>query len=222
MQFEKEYDTLYLSSVIEYNHRRYEYFKNNGNLDNFNFNLDYERTLKARYTKVSRIKRRLLYLLCRYDYIWFITFTFDDKRIGLSTHRKRELIRQCLNTHDFKYILNVDYGKTTEREHYHCILGTNWNMDVNQFIKNEYPCFSLSIPCKLGENDFKRLCKYVNKLTNHCIKATTKKQRLVYNFKGYDDICPTSYDRFISYTKDYIKLFGDVVLLDKDHISGQN
>ena len=66
--------------------------------------------------------------------------------------------------------------------------------------------------------------KYINKLTNHCIKATTKRQRILYNFKGYDNFCPTYKDVKLAYMLDYIKLFDteNVSLLDKADITGKN
>lgn len=178
-----DYDIEYLHDVIEYNQKKYFAFKNGFD---FEINVDFERTLKARYQKCSRIKKRFIYLLTRCDYIWFCTFTFDNYYISKSDRTKRDLIKSVLNTHDFKYIVNIDYGKQTEREHYHCIIGTDINFNVNQFIQSYYPCHCLAIQCKKGRNDFKRLSKYINKLTNHCIKATTKRQRMLYNFKGYD------------------------------------
>lgn len=215
----KDYDIELLTKVIDYNHKRYLAFKNNLP---FTDNKEYEKILNARYQKVSRIKKRLLYLFCRYQYIWFCTFTFKDDYINKCDRTKRDLIKSVINTHDFKYILNIDYGKTTEREHYHCIIATNINFDVNQYFQNFYNGgWSLSIQCKNGINDFHRLTKYINKLTNHCIKATTKRQRLVYNFKGYDKFCPTSRDVSIAYDIDYYNLFENVSLLDKADISGK-
>lgn len=202
--FEKDYDLNFLFQVIEYNHSRY--LANLNGLD-FKINKDYERVLKARYSKVSRIKKRLIYLLSRSNYVWFCTFTFDNYYINKCDRTKRDLIKSVISTHDFKYILNIDYGKKTEREHYHCIIGTDIDFDVNQFIQNNYPCYCLAIPCKIGENDFKRLSKYINKLTNHCIKATTKRQRILYNFKGYDNYCPTGRDVKLAYLLDYYELF---------------
>lgn len=221
--FEKDYDIDLLKRIIEYNHQRYLAFKNG---EYFEVNPDYEKVLKARYSKVSRIKRRFIYLLSRYDYIWFCTFTFSNDYINKCDRTKRDLIKSVINTHDFKYILNIDYGKKTEREHYHCIIGTNINFDVAQFINNNYPCFSKSILVKKGKDDFQRMSKYINKLTNHCIKATTKRQRILYNFKGYDNFCPSQKEVKLAYLLDYWNLFSeersaeDVGLLDKAHITG--
>lgn len=216
-------DIELLTKVIQYNKNRYLAFRNGEIIDE---NLEFEKILKARYQKVGRIKRRLIYLLTRCEYIWFCTFTFDNYYINKSDRTKRDLIKRVLNTHDFKYILNIDYGKKTEREHYHCIIGTDINFDVNQFIQSYYPCFSCSIICKKGRGDFNRLSKYINKLTNHCIKATTKRQRLVYNFKGYD-IFDTKEGTFF-YHLDRDLLFSSeeesssgVGLLDKAHITGK-
>lgn len=224
--FEKDYDINLLTQIIEYNHQRY---LANLNGEYFEINPDYEKYLQARYQKVSRIKKRLIYLLTRYEYIWFCTFTFSDDYINKSDRTKRDLIKEVIKTHDFKYILNIDYGKKTEREHYHCIIATDINFDVNQYFQSHYPCFSKSILCKKGREDFARLSKYINKLTNHCIKATTKRQRILYNFRGYDNFCPKQSDVKLFYILDMIKLFSsdedevqDVSLLDKADITGKN
>lgn len=178
-----DYDLDLLTELINYNHKRYISFRDH---IPFEENKDYERKLKSRYQKCSRIKKRFVYLLTRFDYIWFITFTFDNYYINKTDRTKRDLMKSVLNTHDFKYMLNIDYGKRTEREHYHCILATNIDFDFNQFIQSHYPCHCLAIQCKKGKKDFVRLSKYINKLTNHCLKATTKNRRMLYNFKGYD------------------------------------
>lgn len=205
-----EYDVELLSKVIDYNKQRYFAYKNGVVFDE---NKDFERILKARYQKCSRIKKRFVYLLTRFDYIWFVTFTFDNYYINKSDRTKRDLMKSVLNTHDFKYMLNIDYGKKNEREHYHCIIGTNINFDVNQYIQSYYPCHCLAIQCKKGKNDFKRLLKYINKLTNHCLKSTTKNRRMLYNFKGYD-LFETKESSFF-YHLDY-----DLLFSSSEHCSG--
>lgn len=199
MEIEREVDTLFLQDLIEYNKYRFLCFKNGVDYVEIK---ELEQSLHSRVQKCNRIKRRLVYLLTRYNYIWFITFTFDNNYINKCDRTKKRLMQKVLDTHDFKYMLNIDYGKQTEREHYHCILGTNENIDVNNFIQNYYPCFSLSIQCKKGKGDYIRLSKYINKLTNHCIKATTKNRRMVYNFKGYEGFCATSKESTFFYHLD--------------------
>ena len=213
-----DYNESLLNNLIDYNKKRYYAFKEQ---IPFEINPIYEKLLNARIQKVGRIKKRLLYLLLRYKYIWFCTFTFSDKYINKSERTKRDLIKSVLNTHDFKYILNIDYGKQTQRQHFHCILATDIDMDVNQYFQDFYNGgFTLSIQCKKGIDDLARLTKYIDKLVNHCIKATTRRQRLVYNFKGYDNFCPDSRTKSIQYNFEY-ELFKNVSLLDKDDITGK-
>ena len=213
-----DYNEKLLNDLIDYNKRRYFAFKNKLH---FEYNKEYEKLLNARIQKVGRIKKRLLYLLVRYKYIWFCTFTFSDKYIDKSERTKRDLIKKYLNTHDFKYILNIDYGKTTQRQHFHCILATDIDMDVNQYFQSFYSGgYSLSIQCKKGVDDLTRLTKYIDKLVNHCIKATTNRQRLLYNFKGYDSFCPDSRTKTIQYNLEY-EIFKNVTLLDKGDITGK-
>lgn len=204
-----DYNEELLNNLITYNKNRYLSFKHNLP---FEINKDFERLLNARINKVGRIKKRLLYLLMRYEYIWFCTFTFSDKYINKTERTKRDLIKDVLNKYDFKYILNIDYGKQTQRQHFHCILATNFDLDINKLFQENYSGgFSKSIQCKKGLNDLKRLTKYIDKLVNHCIKATTNKQRLVYNFKGYDLICPDSRTKSIAYNLDLDKLKNDTL-----------
>ena len=198
------YDGDLLVKVLEYNRDRYQSFTNGHYVP---INKDYERILKARYQKSSRIKRRMVYLFSRYKYIWFCTFTFSKKYINKSTRTKRDLIKSCIDIEDFKFILNIDYGKSTQREHYHCILATNKNININDLFQSVYKGgFCLSILCNNSLDDFSRLKKYIDKLINHCIKASTKKQRLLYNFKGYD-IFPDSTYSSLLYFFDYSTLF---------------
>lgn len=212
-----DYNEKLLNDLISYNKKRFFAFRNHLP---FEYNDTYEKLLNARIQKVGRIKKRLLYLLLRYAHVWFCTFTFSDKYINKSERTKRDLIKSVLQSHDFKYILNIDYGKSTQRQHFHCVLATNIDMDVNQFFQSFYKGgYSLSIPCKKGVDDLTRLTKYIDKLVNHCIKATTKKQRLVYNFKGYDIFCLDSRTKTIQYNIEY-EIFRNVTLLDKGDITG--
>ena len=112
-QHELDYDIDLLTKVIEYNHKRYLAFKYN---QEFVKNFEYEKILNARICKVGRIKRRLVFLLSRFKHVWFITFTFNNNYINKTDRTKRDLIKEVLHTHDFKFILNIDYGKKKERE----------------------------------------------------------------------------------------------------------
>lgn len=182
-------DFVLLNDLIEYNkYRRYCFI----NKIDFVPDINFERKLKARYMKVSRIKKRLMYLFTRFDFIYFVTFTFDDNLINKCDRTKRDLIKSSLLSFDkdIKFILNIDYGKKTEREHYHCIVATNNNSSLSIHLKNTYPCFNKTELCNKKSSDLKMLSKYINKLTNHSLKASTKNKRIYFNFKGYDNLDP--------------------------------
>lgn len=212
-----DYNIDLMQKVIDYNKQRYKSFKNN---TEFVVNQEFEKILNARNHKVQRIKKRFLYLLVRYKYIWFCTFTFSDDYINKSERTKRDLIKKYINLPGFYYILNVDYGKSTERQHFHCILATNIDVNLDQFLQSNYPCYCYSLLCNNNLQDFVKISKYINKLVNHCLKASTNKQRLVYNFKGYNDFCPENHDVTIQYKLEYDYLFKYVPLLDKGDITG--
>lgn len=212
-----DYNIDLIKNLIDYNKKRYLAFKNK---TSFIVDENFEKLLNSRNHKVMRIKKRFLYLLVRFKFIWFCTFTFDDNYINKSERTKRDLIKKYINIPGFYYILNIDYGKDTERQHFHCILATNIDVNIDQFLQSNYPCFSYSLLCKNNLVDFVKLSKYINKLVNHCLKATTNRQRLVYNFKGYDDFCLDSHTSTLQYKLEYEYQFKYVPLLDKGDING--
>ena len=65
------------NKLVEYNKER----KYNKDIENSDKRL--HSIINALYNKISRIKRRLVHLLNHRQYIWFITFTFDDVHISL-------------------------------------------------------------------------------------------------------------------------------------------
>lgn len=181
-------DNLYLQQLIDYNKERKYCFKNG--IININEDIDFERTLKARYNKVSRIKQHFIYMIMKKKNLYFLTFTFDDKYINKCDRTKKDLIKNLLNEIDACsfYILNVDYGSKTERQHYHCIYGTNKNLDLKFLLDKYYPCFSYTEKIRLDSSSINKVSKYVNKLSNHAVKDSTKKSRIYFNFKGYGDM----------------------------------
>lgn len=172
--------------VLEYAKYRKNCFYNYLQYD---VNTDYDKILNARYAKVSRIKKRLLYLISHRSKCYFITFTFDNNLIEKCDRTKKDLIKKCLTTfdNDILIILNQDFGKTTEREHYHAIVGTNSNCNLQNFLDLMYPSFSYTEKINKGSNSIKKLSKYINKLSNHCIKSSTRNSRIYFNFKGFND-----------------------------------
>lgn len=177
-------------NVIDYNKYRLHCFKSNIPCRLSDSNL--EKILKNRYNKISRIKKRFVWLIVKYRYQYFLTFTFDSHYIDKTDRTKRDLIKKTLLSfdNDIKYIVNVDYGKQNEREHYHAIVGTNNSDNLRDFLKLNYPCLTSCDLINTGIDDIKKVSKYINKLSNHCLKDSTKGKRILFNFKGYDVFKP--------------------------------
>ena len=194
-----------LFDVIEYNKKRKIAFKNGEILEK---NIEFERILSARYMKVSRLKKKIIYLMARHKYIYFCTFTFDDYYIKRSERTQKDLIKSSLYSFDskIKFVLNVDYGKKNERLHYHGIIATDVSSDLREHLKIFYPCMSSCDSVPILSDDIKRLSKYINKLTNHALKDSTKSRRLLSNFLGYQRLSPSSEEQKIAYIKDCIFL----------------
>lgn len=177
--------------LVQANKQSRFYFENGLNLE---IPLYFKNKLNSRYSKVSRIKERFLYMICRRQYIYFLTFTFNDKYINKCDRTKRDLIKSCLNDiDDSLYILNVDYGCKTEREHYHCLLATDILFSSDIYFKLTYPCFSYMERVVLKDKSIDKVCKYINKLSNHATKTSTRDKQVYYNFKGYTGIKDKGY-----------------------------
>lgn len=175
-------DFDFLSKIKQYNKLR--------RFNSIPLNIDYERILKSRYNKISRIKKRFIYLYLRKKYTYFLTFTLDNELFKKCERTKRDTIKDCLNKFDSKsfYILNVDYGSQTDRQHFHCIYGTNNSSNLLDFLHKNYPCFVWVGRVRNTNDDLKRISKYINKLSNHTAKDSTYNKRVVFNFKGYDNL----------------------------------
>lgn len=158
-------------------------------------NSDYDKIINARYCKISRIKKRLLYLFSHRKYIYFVTFTFDDELLLKCDRTKLDKIKHSLKSFsdDILIIMNRDFGKLNDREHFHCIVGTDSENDLIKHIKNYYNCRFNVEHVSHETTNLKKLSKYINKLVNHCVKDTTHRFRMYYNFKGFDNLDYTYY-----------------------------
>lgn len=130
----------------------------------------------ASFERVKRLKDRVFDILKGGDSS-FITLTFTDRVFETTSQetRRRYVARWC-KTFGVPYVANIDFGKNTDREHYHCVLGCcpsskSWSygfMDKEKIRSDE----AKDVVC---------LSKYVAKLTNHCIKETTRRYALIYS-----------------------------------------
>lgn len=147
---------------------------------------------KARHNQMTNMRRHIEYYTQSNEYdLIFATFTFSDESLNLKSETRRKKLLECLkNCNQIDdYICNIDYGKTTEREHYHGILfvkkgSVEWSFKRGKkfwYIEN------MPIDYKLGFCSFEkvgnekydndRIASYVAKLNMHALKV--KQSRLI-------------------------------------------
>lgn len=175
-------DRELMREVISYNqYKRYHF----NHFIPFEHNDKYDKILNARYHKVSRIKRKFLYILEKKTYFYFLTFTFSDEYLKNCDRTKKDLIKKCLYSFDKNcyMILNKDFGGKNDREHYHCIYGTDNNSNLLDHIKKNYPFRFQVQHIHFNRRSITKISKYMNKLTNHCVKDTAYSSRIYIKIK---------------------------------------
>lgn len=155
---------------------------------------------KRRKTKLARVKicRSVISSNC-----FFVTLTFKDEVLKKTCEKtRRQYVQRMLNKISLSYVANIDYGKSTEREHYHALIDpypfcfASWKNgkksyknvpDLREWI-NLYGFVDIR---KVGdlESDLARVCKYTSKLAFHAVKDSTRKgkkvNRLMYSRRTY-------------------------------------
>lgn len=135
-----------------------------------------EKINSAFYARKRRLKERIISMYIRApSYFGTLTFT-DDVLSSTSYDTRRRYVKRFLKANCSDYIANCDYGKENGREHYHCI--------INPFCIDSciwsYGFFYFE-PIRNSDTDFKRVASYIAKLTNHCIKESTKNTKIIYS-----------------------------------------
>ena len=133
----------------------------------------------AFYKRVARLKERIREAV-ESGSAYFITITFNNDTLSKTNEKTRRLyITRWLKTLSPFYVANIDYGKTTGREHYHAVITSD------QRPPKTWPYGFIDIlKVKTTDNDTTRISKYISKLTNHAIKNTTKSKRIIYSRKS--------------------------------------
>lgn len=173
-----QYDTQ-----LDYSTAKYEadFFRNN-NPEEWK---ECERCANNEWARIARLKSRIAHFMSLGQCI-FVTLTFtNDVLAKTSAVTRRRYVTRYLKSQSEYYIANVDYGTKNEREHYHCIVLAD---KIDYSVWNSTYGGVKGIKVK-SPKDVTKLAKYVSKLTNHAIKATTKRNAIIYSkhiFSGYD------------------------------------
>ena len=138
----------------------------------------YNETLKinkADLNRNCRLKKRIAKYLSMGQCL-FLTFTFNDMCLNnTSEETRRKYVRRFLKSYSNCYVANIDYGLENEREHYHAVMVYPFRIDSTEWPHG----FSNIKKVKIGSES--AISKYINKLTNHAIKNTSKRNALIYS-----------------------------------------
>lgn len=151
----------------------------------------------AYYHRLGRLQKRVE-RMCNIG-CCFLTLTFDDVQLGKhSTEILRKRVQQYLNGFDVPYIANVDYGALNGRMHYHAVICAPLEQLALEPWKRGY-CYIEEVGTTrvfradkgiyerqkkrrddTPEYNGARTSRYMNKLTNHALKETTKGSNIMY------------------------------------------
>lgn len=135
----------------------------------------------GRYQRSKRIRARLNKFITL-GQAYLITLTFTDDVLKSTSHdTRRRYVARHLSSHYQYYFANVDYGKTTEREHYHAVVDCSV-LGVIPDKSWEYG-FSDIKKVRLNQDSINAIPKYTSKLTNHALKASGQMERIIYSRK---------------------------------------
>ena len=138
--------------------------------------------LTAKQQQIKRLYSRIITMLQKGNVI-FLTFTFNDKTM-LKTNQKTRLryVKHYLNKYACNYVLNIDYGKITQREHYHAIAKPKYKEFVfDKWTKYGFLKGEIIGHIKRYKNINKSLDDIAERLTNHATKDTTRHNKIIYS-----------------------------------------
>lgn len=148
---------------------------------------EYGRISHARYSRVSRLKKRIADIIVGHNAL-FLTLTFTDKTLASSSATsRRRFVHYFLKQFNVPYVGNIDFGKKNHREHYHAVIQIDkidyslWKYGAIHGLKIRN---SVEVDEDTGElscKDITKLARYIAKLTNHAIKETTHRSVIIYS-----------------------------------------
>lgn len=131
---------------------------------------------QASYKRSERLSNRIRLYLEKGECIW-LTLTFrEDVLNSTSIETRRKYVQRFLKTQSDYYLANIDFGKNTQREHYHAVVVSS-HIEAKKW---DYG-FTWTERIHVCKDSDLKLAKYVSKLTNHAIKETTKRQCYIYS-----------------------------------------
>lgn len=137
-----------------------------------------ERINLAYYARVRRLKDYIASMLLD-GTCYFLTLTFTDSVLAkTSAQTRRKYVTLFLKTLSDTYCANIDFGSENGREHYHAVVM------ADSVVMSRWDSYGFSNAKKIrSEADYTPIAKYVSKLANHAVKATTRGSKAIYSRK---------------------------------------
>lgn len=135
-----------------------------------------DRLNESKYRRAKKVRDKITKLVLSNNAI-FITLTFNDKTLSKTdTDKRRRLVQRYLKANCKEYVANIDFGGLNGREHYHAIVSKEL------VLQNWFKYGSIDIErVRPFDNSYKRLSRYITKLTNHALKVGAIAPRLIYS-----------------------------------------
>jgi len=135
----------------------------------------------SRYHRQQRLSKRIETILFNKSYFLTLTFKNDyvviPSRHYMSPKIMRDKVQRFLKNNFNDYVANIDYGAKNGRIHFHAVASATF-VDPSKW---RYGNLDFEI---IFTNNNDKLCKYIDKLTNHAIKETTRRNHLLYARKS--------------------------------------
>lgn len=156
------------------------------------------RVMKADFARSTRLKKRIEFIMSLGE-CTFLTLTFNDDVLDkTSSDTRRQHVFRYLKTQSSFYVANIDFGSKHGREHYHAIILGRADLTAwHDGAINAKPIISSSDPLRLGH--------YINKLVNHAIKETTKRNHIIYSRHTFEEILKLQGKEIADYREEYYK-----------------
>lgn len=112
--------------------------------------------------------------------VMFVTLTFRDDVLESTTEEtRRRYVARVLSDISPVYVANKDYGGRFGREHYHALIVSK---EASEALEKAWIYgFSKFEEIRANHQDVIKVGKYVSKLKNHAVKASTKNEKLIYS-----------------------------------------
>lgn len=149
---------------------------------NLEFSEEAKKINNANYHRVKRLSQRINDFILDSPKTLFLTFTFNDSTLAsTNSQTRKKYVSRWLKKYCDRYIANVDFGKTNDREHYHAVATIKNKIPLNSWYDCGYGALKSETIRKTSNNE--KLARYISKLTNHAIKETNKRCVLIYSRK---------------------------------------